>query len=277
MKRIAAYPYILWSVIFIVLPLILVFLYGITIEDYSSPLGLKFSLENFYRFLEPVYLNVLWRSILLAVISTIICLIIGYPFSFILSKLPIKKRNTYILLVIIPMWMNFLLRTYAWMSILGKKGIINNLLRSIGLPALDLLYNDGAVILGMVYNFLPFMILPIYTVLIKMDKNVLEAAEDLGANKAKVFLKVIFPLSLPGVISGITMVFMPAVSTFVISKLLGGGQYWLIGNLVEEQFLRINDWHFGSTIALVLMIIILFAMAILSKYEDKEEGGAGLW
>ncbi|NBI06802.1 ABC transporter permease [Senegalia massiliensis] len=277
MKRIAAYPYIFWSVIFIVLPLILVFLYGITIEDYSSPLGLKFSLENFYRFLEPVYLNVLWRSILLAVISTIMCLIIGYPFSFILSKLSIKKRNTYILLVIIPMWMNFLLRTYAWMSILGKKGIINNLLRSIGLPALDLLYNDGAVILGMVYNFLPFMILPIYTVLIKMDKNILEAAEDLGANKFKVFLKVIFPLSLPGVISGITMVFMPAVSTFVISKLLGGGQYWLIGNLVEEQFLRINDWHFGSTIALVLMIIILFAMAILSKYEDKEEGGAGLW
>ncbi|MGO1369587.1 MAG: ABC transporter permease [Senegalia sp. (in: firmicutes)] len=277
MKKLASYPYILWSIVFIVLPLLLILLYGVTIEDSSQIFGLKFSLDNFNRFLEPIYLKVLWRSILLAIISTIICFVIGYPFSYILSKAPIKKRNMYILLVIIPMWMNFLLRTYAWMTILGKKGIINNFLSSIGLPILNLLYNDGAVILGMVYNFLPFMILPIYTVLIKIDKNILEAAEDLGANKLKVFFKIIFPLSLPGVFSGITMVFMPAVSTFVISKLLGGGQYWLIGNLVEEQFLRINDWHFGSTIALVLMVIILFAMAILSKYEDKEEGGTGLW
>lgn len=277
MKKLASYPYILWSIVFIVLPLLLILLYGVTIEDSSQIFGLKFSLDNFNRFLEPIYLKVLWRSILLAIISTIICFVIGYPFSYILSKAPIKKRNMYILLVIIPMWMNFLLRTYAWMTILGKKGIINNFLSSIRLPILNLLYNDGAVILGMVYNFLPFMILPIYTVLIKIDKNILEAAEDLGANKLKVFFKIIFPLSLPGVFSGITMVFMPAVSTFVISKLLGGGQYWLIGNLVEEQFLRINDWHFGSTIALVLMVIILFAMAILSKYEDKEEGGTGLW
>ncbi|MGO1712401.1 MAG: ABC transporter permease [Senegalia sp. (in: firmicutes)] len=277
MKKLASYPYILWSIVFIVLPLLLILLYGVTIEDSSQIFGLEFSLDNFNRFLEPIYLKVLWRSILLAIISTIICFVIGYPFSYILSKAPIKKRNMYILLVIIPMWMNFLLRTYAWMTILGKKGIINNFLSSIGLPILNLLYNDGAVILGMVYNFLPFMILPIYTVLIKIDKNILEAAEDLGANKLKVFFKIIFPLSLPGVFSGITMVFMPAVSTFVISKLLGGGQYWLIGNLVEEQFLRINDWHFGSTIALVLMVIILFAMAILSKYEDKEEGGTGLW
>lgn len=277
MKKLASYPYILWSFIFIILPLLLVVLYGITVPSESSTFGLKFSIENFQRFMEPIYIKVLWRSIWLAIVSTIICLVIGYPFSMLLAKTPLKRRNMLLLLVIIPMWMNFLLRTYAWMTILGKKGLINNFLRSIGLPALSLLYNDGAVILGMVYNFLPFMILPIYTVLTKMDKNILEAAEDLGANKFVVFSRVIFPLSLPGVISGITMVFMPAVSTFVISKLLGGGQYWLIGNLVEEQFLRINDWHFGSTIALILMVIILLAMAIMSKYDNKEDGGAGLW
>ncbi|MBS4540143.1 ABC transporter permease [Clostridium sp. D2Q-11] len=277
MKKLASYPYIIWSAIFIVIPLILVFLYGITIPSETSIFGLKLSLDNFQRFLEPIYIKVLWRSIWLAIVSTLICVIIGYPFSMLLAKTNVKKRNMLLLLVIIPMWMNFLLRTYAWMTILGKKGLINNLLRDIGLPALNLLYNDGAVILGMVYNFLPFMILPIYTVLTKMDKSVLEAAEDLGANRFVVFLKIVFPLSLPGVISGITMVFMPAVSTFVISKLLGGGQFWLIGNLVEEQFLRINDWHFGSTIALILMVIILLAMGVMSKYDNKEDGGAGLW
>ncbi|MBS4535463.1 ABC transporter permease [Clostridium sp. D2Q-14] len=277
MKKFTSYPYIIWSVIFIIFPLLLVLLYGITIPSKTSFFGFKLSIENFQRFCEPIYLRVLWKSVWLAILSTLICLIIGYPFSMILAKSSLKRRNKFVLLIVIPMWMNFLLRTYSWMTILGKNGIINNFLRIIGLPALDLLYNDGAVILGMVYNFLPFMILPIYTVLTKMNRNILEVAEDLGANRFVIFSKIVFPLSLPGVISGITMVFMPAVSTFVISKLLGGGQYWLIGNLVEEQFLRINDWHFGSAIALILMIVILFAMAIMNKYEDKEDRGVGLW
>jgi spermidine/putrescine transport system permease protein len=182
------------------------------------------------------------------------------------------------MLIILPMWMNFLLRTYSWLSILGKNGIINTLLMKIGLGPIDILYTDTAVILGMIYNFLPFMIIPIYTVLIKIDSDLLNAAADLGADRSIVFKKVIFPLSIPGVMSGITMVFMPAVSTFIISSLLGGGQYMLVGNLIEQQFTNIGDWNFGSAISIFMMIIILISMAILSRYEgdNGKEGGAVL-
>lgn len=177
------------------------------------------------------------------------------------------------------MWMNFLLRTYAWLPILGKTGIINTLLRKIGVAPIQFLYNDGAVLLGMVYNFLPFMVLPLYTILIKMDKDLINAAADLGANKFKVFMKIILPLSVPGIFSGITMVFMPAVSTFVISRLLGGGQYMLVGNLIEQQYTTMGDWNFGSAISIFMMIIILIFMAITSKFDssDSKEGGGQLW
>ena len=201
---------------------------------------------------------------------------LGYPMAMILAKSKVKTRNMMVLLLIIPMWMNFLLRTYAWMNILEKSGLLNKFLTFLGLPTLDIMYTSGAVVLGMVYNFLPFMILPIYTVLSKIDNKLIEAAQDLGANKSTVFRKVTFPLSIPGVISGVTMVFMPAVTTFVISRLLGGGQYTLIGNLIEQQFLTTLDWNFGSAISVVLLIVILISMAIMAKY-DKDKEGVGLW
>ena len=182
------------------------------------------------------------------------------------------------MLFIVPMWMNFLLRTYAWLPILGKNGLINNILGHFGIGPLSLLYNDGTVLLGMVYNFLPFMVLPIYTVLSKMDESLIQAAEDLGANKFQIFKKIIIPLSIPGIMSGITMVFMPAVSTFVISSLLGGGKYMLLGNLIEQEFTTIGDWNFGSAISIIMMIVILISMAVMNKFDkDDKEGGNGLW
>ncbi len=274
-KRIA-YPYILWMIIFIVVPLGLILLYSFTTGD-GDIRNIQFTLDNFKKFLDPRYIDVLWRSISLALKSTVITLVLGYPMAMIISKENIKKRNVMILLFVIPMWMNFLLRTYAWLTLLGKNGFINYILTKLGLEPLNLIYNDGAVLLGMVYNFLPFMVLPIYSVLIKIDKSLIEAAEDLGAGKMKVFTKIIFPLSIPGIITGITMVFMPAVSTFVISRLLGGGQYMLIGNLIEQQFLGTGDWHFGSAISIIMMIIILITMAITAKFDEDNEGGGGLW
>ena len=269
-----SYPYVFWMILFILVPLILVIVFSFTTGD--VPGNLSLTLENFQRFLQPLYLKVLGKSVNLALKSTLACFILGYPIAMIISRESTKKRNAMILLFILPMWMNFLLRTYAWMTLLGKNGVINFLITKMGFKPLNLLYNDSAVLMGMIYNFLPFMVLPIYSVLIKIDKSLIEAAEDLGASKFEVFLKVIFPLSLPGVISGITMVFMPALSTFVISRLLGGGQYYLIGNLVEQQFLLAGDWHFGSAISLIMMIFIVIAMIITTKFDKDKEGG-GLW
>jgi spermidine/putrescine transport system permease protein len=221
---------------------------------------------------------VLGKSLNLALISTVVCLILGYPIAHIISKEKPRTRNIMILMFVIPMWMNFLLRTYAWLTLLGKNGIINTIIVKIGFAPLDLLYNDNAVLLGMVYNFLPFMVLPIYSVLTKMDKGLIEAAEDLGANKFMTFIKVIFPLSLPGVITGITMVFIPAVSTFIISSLLGGNKSNLIGNMIEQQFRYTGDWHFGSTMSIILMVLILIIMALTSKFDKEKEGeSGGLW
>ncbi len=268
-----AYPYIVWMIIFIVVPLLLILFYSVTV---MTPTGTEISLSNFGRFMDPIYVVVLVRSITLALISTLLCLFLGYPVAMILAGKDFNRKNTMILLFVIPMWMNFLLRTYAWMSLLEKTGLINRALSFLGLPNLNLLYNNEAVVLGMVYNFLPFMVLPIYSVLSKVDKSIVEAAEDLGANSLTVFRKVTFPLSLPGVVSGITMVFMPAVTTFVISRLLGGGQYMLVGNLIEQQFLSVNDWNFGSAISIIMMVLILISMGIMSRYET-EQGGGGLW
>ncbi|EOU1840142.1 ABC transporter permease [Clostridium perfringens] len=271
----AAYPYVLWSAIFIVIPLLLIVFFSFTSKVDGR---FVFSFENFQRLFEPIYFTVFIRSIWLAVLSTVSCLILGYPIAYIISKLPIKRRNMLILLFILPMWMNFLLRTYAWMAILGRDGLINTLLGYIGIGPIKMLYTDGAILLGMVYNFLPFMVIPIYTVLIKIDKNLVNAAYDLGANKAQAFRKVILPLSIPGIISGITMVFMPAVSNFVIPNLLGGGKYMLVGNLIEQQFTTIGNWNFGSALSIFMMILILISMAFMSKYEKNgKEGGKQLW
>ncbi|ABG87754.1 ABC transporter permease [Clostridium perfringens] len=271
----AAYPYVLWSAIFIVIPLLLIVFFSFTSKVDGR---FVFSFENFQRLFEPIYFTVFIRSIWLAVLSTVLCLILGYPIAYMISKLPIKRRNMLILLFILPMWMNFLLRTYAWMAILGRDGLINTLLGYIGIGPIKMLYTDGAILLGMVYNFLPFMVIPIYTVLIKIDKNLVNAAYDLGANKAQAFRKVILPLSIPGIISGITMVFMPAVSNFVIPNLLGGGKYMLVGNLIEQQFTTIGNWNFGSALSIFMMILILISMAFMSKYEKNgKEGGKQLW
>ena len=268
-----ATPYAIWSVLFIVIPLILIVFFSFTKQVDGRYM---FTLDNFDKFFNVMYFKVVRRSLVLAFISTVLCLIVGYPTAYIISKAKPSKRATLLLLCILPMWMNFLLRTYAWSAILGKNGFINTLLGMVGLGPINILYTDAAVLLGMVYNFLPFMILPIHTILSKMNQDLINAAKDLGANNFQVFTKVIFPLSLPGVISGITMVFMPAVSTFVISKLLGGGQFYLIGNLIEQQFMSVGDWHFGSAISIFMMIIILISMAIMNKYSsgtDKEGGG----
>lgn len=271
----AAYPYVVWSAIFIVIPLLLIVFFSFTSKVDGR---FVFSFENFQRLFEPIYFTVFIRSIWLAVLSTVSCLILGYPIAYIISKLPIKRRNMLILLFILPMWMNFLLRTYAWMAILGRDGLINTLLGYIGIGPIKMLYTDGAILLGMVYNFLPFMVIPIYTVLIKIDKNLVNAAYDLGANKAQAFRKIILPLSIPGIISGITMVFMPAVSNFVIPSLLGGGKYMLVGNLIEQQFTTIGNWNFGSALSIFMIILILISMAFMSKYEKNgKEGGKQLW
>ena len=271
----AAYPYVVWSAIFIVIPLLLIVFFSFTSKVDGR---FVFSFENFQRLFEPIYFTVFIRSIWLAVLSTVLCLILGYPIAYMISKLPIKRRNMLILLFILPMWMNFLLRTYAWMAILGRDGLINTLLGYIGIGPIKMLYTDGAILLGMVYNFLPFMVIPIYTVLIKIDKNLVNAAYDLGANKAQAFRKIILPLSIPGIISGITMVFMPAVSNFVSPNLLGGGKYMLVGNLIEQQFTTIGNWNFGSALSIFMMILILISMAFMSKYEKNgKEGGKQLW
>lgn len=238
----------------------------------------QITLRNFFRFFDknnPQYFKTLLRSLYLALVSTVICLILGYPMAFILSRLPSRVRSTLTFLFILPMWMNFLLRTYAWMTILENTGLVNSLLKLLGLPTVSLMYSQGAVILGMVYNFLPFMILPIYNQLIRIDASLINASDDLGANKVQTFLRVVFPLSFPGVMSGITMTFMPAVTTFVISKLLGGGQNALIGDLIEQQFKTAGDWGFGSAISVIVMILMLLAMSFVSRYERQsyESGG----
>ena len=272
-KSFLAYPYIIWSAIFIVIPLILVVLFSFTQKIDGKQV---FSIANYRDLMDPIYFKVFLRSIILAGGSTLICLIVGYPVAYLISKVNVSKRGTLILLFILPMWMNFLLRTYAWVAILGKNGLLNTFLGWFGIPHTSILYTNAAILLGMVYNFLPFMVLPIFNSLSKMDNDLINAARDLGANSFQVFTKVIFPLSLPGVVSGITMVFMPAVTTFAISRLLGGGKFMLIGDLIEQQFTVVGDWNFGSAISIFMMIIILISMAVMSRFEDdsdKEGGG----
>ena len=275
-KSFLAYPYIIWSAIFIVIPLILVVLFSFTQKIDGKQV---FSIANYRDLMDPIYFKVFLRSIILAGGSTLICLIVGFPVAYLISKVNVSKRGTLILLFILPMWMNFLLRTYAWVAILGKNGLLNTFSGWFGIPHTSILYTNTAILLGMVYNFLPFMVLPIFNSLSKMDNDLINAARDLGANSFQVFTKVIFPLSLPGVVSGITMVFMPAVTTFAISRLLGGGKFMLIGDLIEQQFTVVGDWNFGSAVSIFMMIIILISMAVMSRFEDEsdKEGGGLLF
>lgn len=250
------YPYIGWISLFVVLPMLMILLYAFTVKG-NSVLTLQITFDNFARFFQDgIFPSVLWRSLKLAVIVTLICLVFGYPCAYVISKLKVNNQNMIILLVTLPMWINMLVRTYAW------RGLLLNL-------PID---SEFKVYIGMVYNFLPFMILQIYTSLSKMDQSLLSASEDLGANKWQTFKRVILPLSLPGVVAGITLVFLPAVSSFFIPKLLGGGDYLLIGNLIENYFISNGDWNFGSAISLIMAIIILISMYVTKKldHEPKE-------
>ena len=263
--------YLFWGLIFIVLPLFLILAHALNANSDLS--DFVFTLDNFSRFFEPLYVKILITSLILAGLSTILCLIVGYPGAYIISKMSEKVRNNMILIFIIPMWMNFLLRTYAWLTLLGNKGLINKFIGLFGLGPWDLMYNSKAIMIGMVYNFLPFMVLPIYTVLLKMDTKLIEAAKDLGANDFEVFTKVIFPLSLPGIYTGITMVFIPAISTFVVPNLLGGNNFYLIGNLIEKQFTFTGDWGFGSAISMVLILIMLLILVVPKLFNKKIKTG----
>lgn len=264
-----SFPYLLWMIGFIIIPLIMIVFYGLTGEKGA------FTLDNIALISDPVNQKALRLALELSIISTVICLLLAYPLAIILNNIKLKSNSFVVLIIILPMWMNFLLRTIAWQNILEKTGVLNTVLRFFNLPALNIINTPAAIILGMVYNFLPFMVLPLYNVLVKIDKDVINAARDLGANTSQTFRKIIFPLSLPGVISGITMVFVPSLTTFVISTILGGSKIVLIGNVIEQQF-RLGNWNTGSGLSLVLMVFILFSMAVLSKY-DKGSEGSNLW
>lgn len=265
-----AIPYVVWMALFVVAPILLMVVYAFT----SAEGG--FTLESFASM--GLYLDVFTRSFKLALIATAICLLMGYPMAYLMAREGRRFQRLAMALIMLPMWMNFLLRTYAWMSILENNGLLNQLFRAVGLlrllgvDHLELIRTQGAVVLGMVYNYLPFMILPIYSVIVKLDASLLEAARDLGASSLGVFRKVIFPLSLPGVLSGVTMVFVPSVSTFAISRLLGGGKQMMLGDLIEQQFLGgAYDPNLGAAIALVMMVIVVVCMAVMTHFGEGEE------
>ncbi len=271
-----AAPYVIWMALIVVAPIIMVVIYAFT----TAQGGI--TLDNFARM--GTYTVIFTRSFQLALVATIICLLLGYPLAYVMAKEGPGFQRIAMVLIMLPMWVNFLLRTYAWMAILENNGILNNFFEAIGLFDLingifgtDLTYfrmirTQGAVVLGMVYNYLPFMVLPIYSVIIKLDHSLLEAARDLGANSALVFRKVIFPLSLPGVLSGVTMVFVPSVSTFAISRMLGGNNQMLLGNLIEQQFLGgAYNPYLGSAIALVMMVIVIVCMVVMNHFGEGEE------
>lgn len=263
--KIVSSPYMIWAAIFIVVPLIFVVYYSVTDANgnftmqYISDIG--------------KYKDTMITSIWLGFIATIISLIISYPLAYIMARSSLNVQRTMMLLVMLPMWMNLLIRTYSLMIILQDTGIINSLLTKLHFPALHMINTQGAVVLGMVYNYIPYMILPLYSIMAKIDHGLIEAAEDLGANKLRVLTKVILPLSLPGIASGFTMVFVPSVSTFYISKKLGGNAFALIGDVIEMQFKSSNNYNLGAALSLVLMVLILLCMAIMNRFTDDDDGG----
>lgn len=268
-KKSPAFPYTVWMVIFIVIPLVLVAYFAFTTSPDESG-QVYFTIDNISNVGK--FAPVLFRSIILAAVATIISLLVGYPVSYIISRAVGSIRRTMLLIMILPMWINFLLRTYAWMTLLEKNGLINRFFALLGMGPFEMINTGGAVVLGMVYNYLPFMILPLYSIMTKIETTTIEAAQDLGADSVNVFLKVILPLSMPGVRTGITMVFVPAVSTFIISRMLGGGGNLLIGDLIDLQFLG-NSYNpnLGSAISLVLMVLILLCMSIFNQFGNEEE------
>ena len=267
-RKLLSGPYLFWAVSFIIIPLLMILYYGLTDKS------VNFTLMNLAQITTQENLKALGLALLLSFVSTLICLILAYPLAMILSEKNVNQTSFIVLIFILPMWMNFLLRTLAWQNLLEKNGVINMILHFFHLPDLTLINTPGAIILGMVYNFLPFMVLPIYNVLSKIDKDVIFAARDLGANSLQTFSKIILPLSVPGIISGITMVFVPSLTTFVISDLLGGSKILLIGNVIEQEFKQGSNWNTGSGLSLVLMIFIIASMAMIAKYDKEGEGNA---
>ena len=265
-KKLLSGPYLLWMIGFTVIPLALIVFYGLT--DRSG----AFTLANVLSIGTAEHRKALFLSLGLSLISTLVCLLLAYPLAMILRKRNIGKGSFVVFIFILPMWMNFLLRTLAWQTLLEKSGVINGILTALHLPNQSLINTPGAIILGMVYNFLPFMVLPIYNVLCKIDDNTINAAQDLGANFFQTLFYIWLPLSVPGIISGVTMVFVPALTTFVISNLLGGSKILLIGNVIEQEFTKGSNWHLGSGLSLVLMIFILLSMALIAKYDKNGEG-----
>ena len=262
-----ATPYALWMLLFTIVPLLFVVYYA-----FSDGNG-GFTTANFLRILQPGYLPVLLTSLKLALYCTVICLLIGYPTAYFLASRDFSANKILVVLILLPMWMNFLLRTYAMMTILENNGLINTLLEKIGLPKVQFIGTEGAVLLGMVYNFLPFMVLPVYTALKKVDGGIIEAAEDLGANPLRVVTRVVVPQSIPGVISGITMVFMPAVTTFAITRLLSNGMIYLVGDMIEEFFITVNNRNVGSSLSLVMLVLVLISTLLLRSINPEQKGG----
>lgn len=257
-------PYLVWMIVFILVPLLMIAYFAFTTD------GGDFTIRNVSDVGQ--YANIFVRSIWLSLIATAICLVVAYPVAFILSRMDKHKQGTMLMIVMLPMWMNFLLRTYACMTLLGNNGIINNMLGAVGLGPVRMINTSGAVVLGMVYNYLPFMILPLYSVMVKIDKSLLEAASDLGCSSASTLFRVVVPLTMPGITSGITMVFVPAISTFIISRMLGGGSNLLIGDLIEMQFLgNAYNPHLGAAISLVLMVIILVIMTVMNQFDPDDQ------
>ena len=270
-----AFPYVIWMALFVVVPIIIMAVYAFTAADPATG-ATQATFGNFTGM--GLYLSVFLRSFWLAVLATLVCLLIGYPVSYWMAKEGPRFQRLAMALIMLPMWMNFLLRTYSWMSILENNGLLNQLFRAVGLLELlgldhiQMIGTPGAVVLGMVYNYLPFMILPIYSVILKLDGSLLEAARDLGADGVRVFRKVIFPLSLPGILSGVTMVFVPSVSTFAISNLLGGGNQMMLGDLIELQFLGgAYNPHLGAAISMVMMVIVVVCMVVMNHFGEGEE------
>ena len=268
-RNILLTPFLIWAGLFIFVPLIFIVWYGVT--DYDG----NFSLKNMGLIFERGYIDALELSVGLALISTVVCLLLAYPLCLILTERERDNTTIISLLFILPLWMNSLLSTMAWQTILESNGIINQLMRLLNLPTFNMINTEGAIVVGMVYNFLPYMVLPLFISLSKIDRSILEAARDLGANSWQTFVRVILPLTIPGAVSGITMVFIPALTTFVISALLGGGKLLLIGNIIEQEFTFQYDWHIGCALSVILMIFIILNMLLTTAFDPlKEEGDA---
>lgn len=265
-KQLMAGPFLFWMIAFTIIPLIMMGIKGFTASDGS------FTLNNILAMGNPVNLQALILSLELSLVSTVICLLLAYPLALILRNMGSGSNSFIVFIFVLPMWMNFLLRTIAWQSLLEKEGVLNGILTALNLPPLEIINTPGAIVLGMVYNFLPFMVLPLYNVLVKIDDNIINAAHDLGANRVQTLVRVLLPLSFPGIVSGITMVFVPALTTFVISDILGGAKILLIGNVIEQQFTVSYDWSTGAGLSIVLMVFVLASMALLNIFDKNGEG-----